>query len=65
MLVYDEVEAAVQAGQFAADMPHERARAIVTMCTALPTWWRPGHYTPEQIAEQYAKIALKLMMSRR
>lgn len=65
MLVYDEVEAAVQAGQFTADMPHERARAIVTMCTALPTWWRPdGPYTPEQIAQQYVKIALELMVSR-
>lgn len=65
IMVYDEVEAAVQAGQFTADMPHERARAIVTMCTALPTWWRPGGpYTPEQIAEQYVKIALDLMTSR-
>jgi len=64
-MVYAEVEAAVRAGQFTTDMPHERARAIVTMCTALPMWWRPGGtYTPEQIAEQYVTIALDLMKIR-
>jgi AcrR family transcriptional regulator len=65
-MVYEEVQVAVQAGRFTADMPHERARAIVTMCTALPTWWRPsGRYTPEQIADQYVTMALDLMMNRR
>ena len=61
-LVDREVDDAVRAGQFRADKPHERARAIVTMCTALPTWWRPdGPYSPEQIAEQYVTFALDLM----
>jgi AcrR family transcriptional regulator/DNA-binding XRE family transcriptional regulator len=65
-MVYDEVDAAVRAGRFTADKPHERARAIVTMCTALPTWWRPaGPYSPEQIAEQYVTFALDLMVNRR
>jgi AcrR family transcriptional regulator/DNA-binding Xre family transcriptional regulator len=61
-MVDREVTDAVRAGQFRADKPHERARAIVTMCTALPTWWRPdGIYSPEQIAEQYVTFALDLM----
>ncbi|MEJ3658326.1 TetR family transcriptional regulator [Actinomycetes bacterium KLBMP 9759] len=65
-MVYEEVDAAVRAGRFSADMPHERARAIVTMCTALPTWWRPnGPYSPEQIAAQYVAFALDLMGHRR
>ncbi|WP_232661178.1 TetR family transcriptional regulator [Pseudonocardia sp. TRM90224] len=65
-MVYDEVDAAVRAGRFTADMAHERARAIVTMCTALPTWWRAnGTYSPEQIAEQYVAFALDLMGHRR
>ena len=61
-MVDREVTDAVRAGQFRADKPHERARAIVTMCTALPTWWRPdGVYSPEQIAGQYVTFALDLM----
>lgn len=61
-MVDREVTDAVRAGQFRADKPHERARAIVTMCTALPTWWRPnGVYSPEQIAKQYVTFALDLM----
>ena len=61
-MVDREVTDAVRAGQFRADKPHERARAIVTMCTALPTWWRPdGVYRPEQIARQYVTFALDLM----
>lgn len=61
-MVDREVTDAVRAGQFRTDKPHERARAIVTMCTALPTWWRPdGAYSPEQIAQQYVTFALDLM----
>lgn len=61
-LVDTEVTAAVRAGRFRVDKPHERARAIVTMCTALPTWWRQeGPYRPEEIAAQYVAFALDLM----
>ncbi|MCW2534801.1 MAG: Transcriptional regulator, TetR family [Modestobacter sp.] len=61
-LVDDEVEQAVQGGRFRADRPHEAARAVVSMCTALPTWWhRGGPFGPEQIAEQYVRFALDLM----
>ncbi|MGW0816989.1 helix-turn-helix domain-containing protein [Streptomyces viridiviolaceus] len=61
-LVDHEVEQAVHSGRFRADHPHEAARAVVTMCTALPTWWRPGGpSSPEQIARQYVGFALDLM----
>ncbi|MFC5993514.1 helix-turn-helix domain-containing protein [Pseudonocardia hispaniensis] len=61
-MVDREVEAAVREHRFRADHPHEAARAAVTMCTALSTWWRPdGPFTAEQIAEQYVGFALDLM----
>lgn len=61
-MVDHEVTAAVEAGLFRADHPHEAARAVVTMCTALPTWWRPdGPLSPEQLAEQYVGFALEVM----
>ena len=65
-MVDHEVEGAVRLGRFRADHPHEAARAVVTMCTALPTWWRPdGPLSPEQVAEQYVGIALDMMRLRR
>jgi AcrR family transcriptional regulator/DNA-binding XRE family transcriptional regulator len=61
-MVDDEVEQAVRAGRFSTDRPREAARAVVSMCTALPTWWhREGPFGPEQIAEQYVRFALDLM----
>lgn len=47
---------------------HARAagRAIATMCTALPQWFRlDGPATPEQIATDYADFALGLLGIRR
>jgi len=65
-MVDHEVEEAVRLGRFRADHPHEAARAVVTMCTALPTWWRPdGPLSPEQVAEQYIGISLDVMRSRK
>jgi AcrR family transcriptional regulator/DNA-binding XRE family transcriptional regulator len=64
-MVDREVEHAVRLGRFRADHPHETARAVVTMCTALPTWWRPlGPLSAEQIARQYVGIALDVMRYR-
>ncbi|MDX2939335.1 hypothetical protein [Streptomyces ipomoeae] len=61
-LIDHEVEQAVLGGRFRADNAHEAARAVVTMCTALPTWWRPGGpSSAEQIAQQYVGFALDLM----
>ena len=64
-MVDREVEDAVRQGRFRTDHPHEAARAVVTMCTALPTWWRPdGPLTAEQIAERYVDFSLDLMLTR-
>lgn len=61
-MVDREVEAAVRAGLFRVDHPREAARAAVTLCTALPTWWQPGGLlTPEQVALQYVGFALDLV----
>ncbi|HEV7826461.1 MAG TPA: TetR family transcriptional regulator [Mycobacteriales bacterium] len=61
-LVDDEVQAAVREGHFRGDHPSEASRAVVTMCTALPNWWRPdGGLSPEQVAAQYVGFALDLM----
>ncbi|MHA6783661.1 helix-turn-helix domain-containing protein [Pseudonocardia saturnea] len=61
-MVDHEVAEAVRLGRFRADHPHEAARAVVTMCTALPTWWRPdGPLSPEQVAAQYVGFARQMM----
>jgi AcrR family transcriptional regulator/DNA-binding Xre family transcriptional regulator len=64
-MVDHEVEDGVREGLFRADHPRAAARAVVTMCTALPTWWRSdGALSPEQVAEQYVGVALDMMRSR-
>lgn len=61
-LVDAEVEAAVTAGDFGTAQPHEAARAVVTMCTALAQWFRhDGPVPAERVAEQYAGFALALV----
>ena len=58
----DEVRAACRAGAFATPLPHEAARAVVTMCTAIPQWYRhEGDSTPEQVAQWYVDFALDLV----
>ena len=39
-LVDVEVEAGAKSGAFRTEQPHEAARAVVTMCTALAQWFR-------------------------
>lgn len=64
-LVDAEVANAVADGDFRTPHPREAARAVVTMCTALPTWFSPdGPLTPEQIAKQYVDFALDVMRDR-
>jgi AcrR family transcriptional regulator/DNA-binding XRE family transcriptional regulator len=58
----DEVEKALREGDFTTSHPHDAARAVSTMCTSLPQWFRPGGTTsPEQIAAEYAQFALDMM----
>ncbi|MCW2723697.1 MAG: kstR2 9 [Frankiales bacterium] len=61
-LVDGEVLQACRDGAFATPRPREAARAVVTMCTALPQWFsHDGPASPEQIAGQYVEFALDLV----
>ena len=61
-LVDEEVEQATVDGTFATRRPHEAARAVVTMCTALPQWYCDNGPAPaEEVAEQYVQFALDLV----
>ncbi|MCH1866201.1 helix-turn-helix domain-containing protein [Nocardioides sp. CFH 31398] len=64
-LVDVEVEDAVAAGHFGTDRPHEAARAVVTMTTAMPQWFRPdGPASAEEVAAQHVRFALDLVRHR-
>ena len=57
-----EVELAVRDGSFRTPFPHDAARAVVTMCTALPQWFDPsGSVTAQRVAELYVGFALNLV----
>lgn len=61
-MVDDEVERGVRRGDFRTPRPKDAARAVVTLCTALPQWFRvPGPSTAEQVAAQYVEFALDLV----
>ena len=61
-MVDDDVEQGVRHGDFRTPRPKEAARAVVTLCTALPQWFRfPGPSTAEQVAAQYVEFALDLV----
>ncbi|WP_344868517.1 helix-turn-helix domain-containing protein [Amycolatopsis ultiminotia] len=62
----DEVIEGSRRGLMHAPLPKEAARAVVTMCTALPTWWSPkGGLSPEVVARQYVGFALDLVRATR
>lgn len=59
-----EAEQAHLLGDFRTPVPHHASRAVVTMCTSIPHWYRPdGPATPEDIARMYVRFALDLMGS--
>lgn len=61
-MVDEEVEQAVQSGAFRTTRPRQAARAVVTMCTALPQWFRDtGPASAEQVAAEYVEFALDLV----
>jgi hypothetical protein len=65
-MVDDEVIEGRRRGLLAAPRPREAARAVVTMCTALPQWWSPaGPLTPETLAEQYVGFAADIVRAGR
>ncbi|TNC25197.1 TetR family transcriptional regulator [Amycolatopsis alkalitolerans] len=65
-MVDDEVLEGRRRGLMATPLPREAARAVVTLCTALPQWWSPsGGFTPEAVAAQYVDFALDIVRARR
>lgn len=61
-MVEGELVAAVEAGQVDVARPDAAARALVTMCTAVASWYRPGGgMDPDEVAAQYVEYALRLL----
>ncbi len=61
-LVDEQVRAGVAAHLFTTASPDDAARVVVSMCTALPTWWHPGgRLSPEEVAAEYVGYALNLV----
>lgn len=56
------VAEAISTGEFGTPHPHAAGRAVATMCTALPQWFRAdGSSSPQEIARDYAGFAVALM----
>lgn len=61
-LLDEQICAAVRDGDLHSPHPKDAGRAIATMCTSLPQWFRlGGPSSPEQIAAEYAEFALDLL----
>jgi AcrR family transcriptional regulator/DNA-binding XRE family transcriptional regulator len=59
-----EIAAGLAKGQFRTRVPKDAGRAISTMCTSLPQWFRAdGSLPPEKIAKEYANFALAMVIS--
>jgi hypothetical protein len=55
----NEVIAGIASGEFRCDNPRGASRAVVSLFTALPLWFRPnGPQSPREVAAQYADYAL-------
>jgi len=64
-MVDEEVAAGCRSGAFTTPRPKEAARAVVTLCTALPQWFSlDGPATPEQVAAHYVVFALDIVCGR-
>lgn len=64
-LIDAEIAAALRDGTARTTMPLEVGRAIATMCTSLPQWFRlEGPTTAQEIATTYADLALRMVGSR-
>lgn len=52
-------------GVFSARFPEDAARAVVTMCVAVASWYRPdGDLAVEQLVERYADLARRMVDAR-
>lgn len=60
-----QIEAAAAARAISPRHPRDAGKAIATMCTSLAQWFRPdGATPPEQIAREYAELALSMLGAR-
>jgi AcrR family transcriptional regulator/DNA-binding XRE family transcriptional regulator len=61
-MVDEEVDEGCRRGLMTTPLPRDAARAVVTMCTALPQWWHPtGPSSPEVVAARYVEFALDVV----
>ncbi|MFE6924451.1 TetR family transcriptional regulator [Nocardia sp. NPDC057663] len=61
-LLDEDIDTALSEANLSTGHARTAGRAIATMCTALPQWFRlDGPATPEQIATEYADFALGLL----
>lgn len=61
-LIDEQALLAVDDGTFRNEAPLPALRAISTMCTSLPQWFRAGgELTTEQIAAEFARLAVRMM----
>lgn len=59
-----QAERCIAAGDFTVSDPRTACRAIATMCTSLPSWFRlTGPLTPQEVARRYADYAVAIMRS--
>ena len=57
-----QAKVCIDNGDFTTDDPHTACRAIATMCTSLPSWFRlDGPLSAQQVATRYAAYGLALM----
>jgi AcrR family transcriptional regulator len=61
-LFYLAIRDGIERDRFRTPFPTEAARGIITMCTAVATWYRKaGPLSPEEIASRYAELALAMV----
>lgn len=61
-LVRGAVVQGAEEGLFATEHPSDAARALLTMCLGIGSWFRPdGPLTPEELGPRYATFALGLV----
>lgn len=59
------ISTGVEAGEFGTPHPDGAARSIVSMCSAISTWYsRRGRLSKAKLAEQHARYALALLEAR-
>lgn len=58
----DQAARAAEAGEVVSVEPRTACRAIVTMCTSLPTWFNThGQLSAQEVAQAYARFAVAVL----